>query len=1584
VKRLYEYALFYYRNDMHATTLIPRLVLSAGLLLAVFGVVPAQSQLRIAFLTQPSNTSAGEAITPAVTVEAQHLNGERDTTFVGSIQLSIQNNPAGGTLSGPTMLLAIDGVAVFNGISIDKAGNNYTLRAQTDGAPPVTSNGFNITPGSPTQLLKISGDGQSGTVNAPLQEPFVIELRDQFDNRVPGLQVEFSIIDQPDGAGASLSTENTQTGQDGRASTILTIGNKAGTYTVQVSTSGLPSEVFTATVQAYTITGSVTVGNTALQGVSITATGGHEQTVTTNTSGNYTLTDVPNGATEIEITPSLSGYIFSPSSRTINGPVTADTTGQDFGATLLTYTITGVVTMDGAALPGVTVTATGGHSQTVTTQSDGVYRLTDVIFGSTNITITPSLEAHDFSPQTRTVSGPVVQDIGGQNFTATLRIYTISGTVSGDTQGDVRISVTGDVTRNVQTSSNGNFNITGVPHGSDITISPTKDGYSFDPDSRSLSNITSDHSNINFTARRWELTFDQQPTNTIAGEVISPAVTVYVVDFDGNVITDFSRRISVSIQNNPGNGTLSGATQVDAVGGIATYSNLSIQRAGNGYTLRASASGLDDVTSNSFNILAGPPQELFIVSGNNQEGTINAQLSDPFVVGVRDQFQNAVSGVSVSFSITSQPENAEASLSDQSGTTDENGRASTLLTLGSTAGTYQVRAEVSGIAPVTFTATLAAYTISGTIRENNNNLSGVTVTASGGFEQAVTTNNAGRYTITGVPRGSENITITPTRDGFAFIPTVILINGPVQNNISGIDFSATQFSYSISGRVLLNGAGLEGVVMSARGGYSATVESNPNGEFTFTNVAHGAEDITITPSLTGFGFNPSTITIEGPVSENIRLDDIQAEVKNFRITGRITHDDIGIEDVQITAEGSYNNSVLTESDGSYEFSAVPFGATDITVTPDKPGYLFEPDQVHLSGPVANNIENINFTAVPPPAPSLSSPENNAVEQKIVLILSWNEVAGAMSYGLEVSGDQSFGGDPHILIWDLEETSYEIRDLERGQTYYWRVNASNLGGTSAWSDVRNFTTTTSRQHLVITAPREGNILRANDSYSISWEAEEIEYINIEYSLTNGATWNMIASSVDAGTQSYLWTVPQTTAAQCRIKISNAEDPLFYELSSMFSIYPATVPVQHSIAFNDPGSITSYRMVGLPGNSSRRLSQVLPGEPNRDWTVYYDNGHAEDYLIAYDGSTRFTFSPGRGFWILSKTGFTVQDEVETVPLHDDHTYSIPLHDGWNIISNPFEIPVIWDEIRQINDIAETLWYFNGHYIESDNFEPYKGYYFFNRTDRSMLKIPYPYGMPSARIADRDIHDPRTVTFSLVKQGKRSKPVRIHILDKGMDDADKLRKYAPPGDFEEATIVLKNDELPTDHSYLTEDVNDTIAEGYSFPIKLVSRSEGQFDLLIEGLESIDDHEVRLIDTRTGKHYEVGSGVLTNILPRNTEREFVILIGTHEFVQRSSGSYIPTDFYLSDNYPNPFNPTTVIEYSIPEVYDNIPVLLDVYNVLGQKVRTLVDDIQNSGFYTVRWDGTNEHGTSVASGLYIYVLRAGDFTDRKKMMLTK
>ena len=90
---------------------------------------------------------------------------------------------------------------------------------------------------------------------------------------------------------------------------------------------------------------------------------------------------------------------------------------------------------------------------------------------------------------------------------------------------------------------------------------------------------------------------------------------------------------------------------------------------------------------------------------------------------------------------------------------------------------------------------------------------------------------------------------------------------------------------------------------------------------------------------------------------------------------------------------------------------------------------------------------------------------------------------------------------------------------------------------------------------------------------------------------------------------------------------------------------------------------------------------------------------------------------------------------------------------------------------------------------------------------------------------------------------------------------------------------------------------------------------------------------------------------------------------------------FYLNNNYPNPFNPVTTLRYDLSE---NSLVTITIYDMLGRKVKTLINQTQDAGYKSVIWNATNDYGKPVSAGIYLYQIQAGDYISTKKMVLLK
>src|SRR5205823_4464250 len=152
--------------------------------------ITAGTATQLVFNVQPSTTTAGTAITPAVEVTAQDAGGNTATGFTGSITVAIGTNPSSGTLAGTLTHAAVSGVATFSGLSIDKGGTGYTLTAT--GAGSTTSTAFNITAGSATQLV-FSVQPSTTTAGAAITPAVQVTALDANDNTATGFSGDVTV-----------------------------------------------------------------------------------------------------------------------------------------------------------------------------------------------------------------------------------------------------------------------------------------------------------------------------------------------------------------------------------------------------------------------------------------------------------------------------------------------------------------------------------------------------------------------------------------------------------------------------------------------------------------------------------------------------------------------------------------------------------------------------------------------------------------------------------------------------------------------------------------------------------------------------------------------------------------------------------------------------------------------------------------------------------------------------------------------------------------------------------------------------------------------------------------------------------------------------------------------------------------------------------------------------------------------------------------------------------------------------------------------------------------------------------------------
>ena len=191
------------------------------------------------------------------------------------------------------------------------------------------------------------------------------------------------------------------------------------------------------------------------------------------------------------------------------------------------------------------------------------------------------------------------------------------------------------------------------------------------------------------------------------------------------------------------------------------------------------------------------------------------------------------------------------------------------------------------------------------------------------------------------------------------------------------------------------------------------------------------------------------------------------------------------------------------------------------------------------------------------------------------------------------------------------------------------------------------------------------------------------------------------------------------------------------------------------------------------------------------------------------------------------------------------------------------------------------------------------------------------------------------------------------------------------------------------LLENYPATFIGGYWTPVSLsglgITITEGSFYVgWVElnstppiGVDSDNSPENSFIDIGYNLGLEPFGNYFDGALMIRVEVDSANALGLQENLDPS----IPREFSLNQNYPNPFNPTTKINYELP---NNDFVSIDIYDVMGHRIKSLVSTNQDAGYKSVHWNATNDLGQPVSAGMYIYTIQAGEFRQTRKMVLLK
>ena len=578
---------------------------------------------KLAFTTQPGGGTGGLAWAQQPVVKVQDALGNTITTAGDLITLAIGTNPGSGTLGCTTNpVTATSGVATFAGCEIDKVGTGYTLTAASGVLTGATSTAFNITVGAAAQLAFTTqpGGGTGGT--AWTTQP-VVTLQDAGGNTKTGISQNVTLAIQNNaGPGGTLS----------------------GTKTVAVNT---------------------TTGRATFAGLSIDKAGTGYTLTATGSTVNTTPGVVVSSGFNITTGPATKlAYTTVPSTGTAGTAFSVTVQSQDAGGNPSNLAIATTITLSKASGAGTlsgTLTGSIGIGANSVTISTPVYSNSDTMTlratASGGVTLTAVTSGNIvFSAGAATKLAFTTQPGGGTGGTAwtTQPVVTVQDAFGNTVPTDNTSSVTLTITINpgggtLTCSANPQTVTAGVATFVGCKIDKVGTGYVLTATDGSLTSVTSSAFNVTVGAAA-QLAFTTQPGNSTGGVAFPAQPVVTLQDAGGNTKTGISQNVTLAIQNNAGpGGTLIGTktVAVNTTTGRATFTGLSIDKAGTGYTLTATGSTVNTtpgvVVSSGFDITTGPATKLGFTTQPGG-GTAGFAWAQQPVVALQDAGGNTVTG----------------------------------------------------------------------------------------------------------------------------------------------------------------------------------------------------------------------------------------------------------------------------------------------------------------------------------------------------------------------------------------------------------------------------------------------------------------------------------------------------------------------------------------------------------------------------------------------------------------------------------------------------------------------------------------------------------------------------------------------------------------------------------------------------------------------------------------------------------------------------------------------------------------------------------------------------------------------------
>jgi len=480
-------------------------------------------------------------------------------------------------------------------------------------------------------------------------------------------------------------------------------------------------------------------------------------------------------------------------------------------------------------------------------------------------------------------------------------------------------------------------------------------------------------------------------------------------------------------------------------------------------------------------------------------------------------------------------------------------------------------------------------------------------------------------------------------------------------------------------------------------------------------------------------------------------------------------------------------------------------------------------------------------------------------------------------------------------------------------------------------------------VTVTTPNGGENIFASSDFLIEWLTFNIAQVDLAYSTDGGNNFETIATGLNASTGSYQWAVPNTPTTSALIKISDASNPMTYDVSdAYFSILPSTYSVSGLVQYDNTANTTL---------SNVSVSLMLGGQ-----SIGTD-------LTGSDGAYQID-QVENGTYTISSTTTKAWGGVNSTDalLVRRHTVGLTLLEGLRLVVA---------DVNGSNSVNST----DALLIR-------------RRTvglDPGFAAGDWKFTKPDVTVAGQNAtQNLLGLTVGDVNASYSNIPIAKSTEFLALSAGTK--QYVKPGEtFELPVSVNYNADIAAITAGIKYDSDNLSFKSIRFAGSglVFNENDGLISIAWDDLQPLQVKAGETLFSLVFKVSENADAGTTFDFQTSAENEFADVLAKSIDLQLSTNSveiFRPTDFSLKQNYPNPFNPSTTITYDLP---NNSSVTLEVYSIVGEKVATIVNQSQKAGSYEVTFDAGN-----LASGIYVYRLNAvspgSSFTRALKMMLMK